>query len=132
MPVRGGEAVGGPVAEVPVNPALAKARGLQGLHPAFQGLGGAGAPGHVAQAGLGGLGDLQGVVVPVLVGPHVHGLPLLLRDLHAQEIAEEPEGPFGVGGVDLHVGQLVHVKNRLRLHGLPPRFGLEASCMLGT
>jgi hypothetical protein len=101
-----GEAVGGAVAEVAVDPALAATGRLDRAHPPLQSLGAPGAHGHVAQAGALRLGQLEAVALIVAPAAQEHGLPLARLDLHPEHLLEEAQALVRLGREQLGVADV--------------------------
>jgi hypothetical protein len=109
---------------VAVDPAAPQTHRLNRLHPALKRLRRCHPPGDVPQTGLIRLGDLQTVVVIILIRAQIDRLPGTLRLFETQQIFEEPEGVVQFWREDFDVRQLRDVKDRFFVvsHGLSSFF----------
>ena len=100
------ESEGASDAEIALGPARAEPSLVEGGGAAFEGFGGGCAPADVAQAGLVAFGQLEAVVVGVFVAAQVHRALVACGFAHAEQLGEEPQAAFEVGGVELGVGHM--------------------------
>jgi hypothetical protein len=102
---RAGVAVRTAVAEGGLHPVAGHAGGLDGCDGDAELLGVPGAPGAMAQPGLGRCGEHEAVAVEVAPAAQEDGVALLGDDVEPEDVARERDGRVEIGREQLDVGQ---------------------------
>jgi hypothetical protein len=110
VPVRRGEGVGGPVAQIALGPPLAVTGPLDDADAVLQGLGARCPVGEVAHASDPRLGQLQRVALVIVPPAQIDRLAAPPALGHADDVEEEAQGGFGLRGQELHVAQVREIE----------------------
>ena len=114
VPRRIRELIGRPVASVSVDPPASASAPLERPNAPIQRLGTGRPPGHVPQPRLGGVGDLQGMVIEIAPGPQVHGRAVAVALPEAKDGGEEGERFGQPRGPQFDVRQVRNVLDGFR------------------